>query len=131
MTPADDRLGIVRFQYGERTIPLRFTWPRIDAVGRKWIVAQFESIVAGGDGCQAAMAELLVLASGGEVSATDLLSEDGETLSFETAFKALEDAWLLARFGPTRRPAEDGPANPQKTRRTWWKLFSKPSSRRG
>lgn len=131
MMATDERLGIVRFQYGERTIPLRFTWPRIDAVGRAWIVKQFETVIAGKDGCQAAMAELLVLASGGEISATDLLSEDGEPLGFETAFKALEDAWLLARFGPTRRPAEDGPENPPKTRRTWWKLFSKPASRRG
>lgn len=131
MTPTDERLGIVRLSLPDgRTVPLRFTWARIDAVGREWIVKQFETIIAGKDGCQAAMAEMLVLASGGEVSATDLLSEHGEPLGFETAFKALEDAWTLARFGPTRRPAEDGPANPQKTRRTWWRLFRKPPSAR-
>ncbi len=131
MTPTDERLGIVRLPHGGRAIPLRFTWSRIDAVGREWIVKQFETILAGRDGCQAAMAELLVLASGGELTATDLLNEESEPLGFETAFKALEDAWVLARFGPTRRPAESGNENPQKPRRMWWKLFSKPSSRRG
>lgn len=131
MRPTDERLGIVRLPHGGRVIPLRFTWARIDAVGREWIVKQFETIIAGKDGCQAAMAELLVLASGAELTATDLLNEDGEPLGFETAFKALEDAWTLARFGPTRRPAEDGQENPQKPRRMWWRLFSKPSSRRG
>ena len=64
MTPTDERLGIVRLSLPDgRTVPLRFTWARIDAVGREWIVKQFETIIAGKDGCQAAMAEMLAAKS--------------------------------------------------------------------
>lgn len=120
----DDRLGIVRLSLPDgRTAPLRFTWARIDAVGREWIVEKFAAIIAGKAGCQAAMAELLVLASGGAIETSELLSEDGETLvGFEAAFEALNDAWLIARFGPTRK-APGQPENPPKRRPTRLRRF--------
>lgn len=129
--PSDERLGIVRFQYGEKSIPLRFTWARIDAVGRTWIVEKFQQMVEGAEGCQGAMAEMLHLASAGELTVATLLSEDGPQADFEAAFSALESAWALARFGPSRRPAEDGAENPRKSRLMWLKPFSWLLSRRG
>lgn len=131
MGPTDERLGIVRLPLPDgRMVPLRFTWPRIDAMGRSWIVESFAKMVKGEPGCQAAMADMLVLVSGGEIQPSDVLSNDQPVVGFEPAFKALEDAWLVARFGPTRRPAEDGSENPRKTRPTWLKRFFRPRSKR-
>lgn len=125
----DARLGIARLPLPDgREVALRFTWSRIDAVGRDWIVERFQSIINGKPGCQAALVELLVLASGGVLSATDMLSEDIEPIPFEDGFHALEDAWLLARFGPSRK-ADGQPANPPKSRPIWWKRFFPPRSR--
>jgi hypothetical protein len=120
----DDRLGIVRLSLPDgRTFPLRFTWTRIDAVGREWIVEKFAAIIAGKAGCQAAMAELLVLASGGAIETSELLTDDGDTLvGFEAAFEALNDAWLIARFGPSRK-APGQPGNPPKRRPTRLRRF--------
>lgn len=130
MEATDERIGIVRLPLPDgRTVPLRFTWSRIDAVGRDWIVDAFGKMVKGEPGCQAAMADMLILASGHEIKASDLLSEDGPVVGFEAAFKALEDAWAVARFGPTRRPAEDGAENPRKSLRTWLRRFRRPRSR--
>lgn len=132
MQPTDERLGIVRLSLPDgRAVALRFTWARIDAMGRSWIVDAFAKMVKGEPGCQAAMADMLVLVSGGEIQPADVLSEEQPVVGFEVAFKALEEAWLLARFGPARRPAEDGPENPRKSRRTWWRLFKSPRSRQG
>ena len=119
----DSRLGISRLPLHDgREVALRFTWSRIDAVGRDWIVERFQSVISGKPGCQAALVELLVLASGGVLTASDMLSEDIEPIPFEEGFKALEEAWLLARFGPSRK-ADGQPANPPKSRRTWWRRF--------
>lgn len=119
----DARLGIVRLSLPDgREVALRFTWSRIDAVGRDWIVDRFQSVIGGKAGCQAALVELLVLASGGALTASDLLSEDIQPIPFEDGFKALEEAWLLARFGPSRK-ADGQPANPQMSRTTWWRRF--------
>lgn len=124
----DARLGIVRLPLPDgRQVALRFTWARIDAVGRDWIVNRFQDVIGGKAGCQAALVELLVLASGGDLTAADLLSDDHEPLPFEESYRALEDAWLMARFGPTRKAAGQ-PENPQKSRRIWWRLFSRPPS---
>lgn len=121
MQASDERLGIVRLSLPDgRAVPLRFTWARIDAVGRDWIIAALTRMIEGKAGCQEAMAELLVLASGGEIKASDLFGDEGPALGFETAYRAIEDAWLLARFGPSRKP-EDAKPNPQMTRRIWWK----------
>lgn len=64
----DERLGISRLSMPDgREVALQFTWARIDAVGREWIVTQLQAVMTGKPGCQAAMAELLVLASGGDI----------------------------------------------------------------
>ena len=119
----DARLGIVRLPLPDgRQVAIRFTWARIDAVGRDWIVERFQDVINGKPGCQAALVELLVLASGGELSASDMLSDEKEPLPFEEAYRALEDAWLLARFGPTRK-ASGQPENPRTNRLTWWRRF--------
>lgn len=77
MDTADDRLGIARLQLHDgREVAIRFTWSRIDAVGRDWIVERMQAVVAGKAGCQGALTELLVLASGGVLRAEDLMSED-------------------------------------------------------
>lgn len=127
----DERLGVVRLSLPDgRAVPIRFSWARIDAMGRSWIVDAFGKMVKGEPGCQAAMADMLVLTSGGEIQPADVLSEEGDVVGFEPAFKALEDAWLIARFGPTRRPAEDGSENPRKSRPTWWRRCFRLRSKR-
>lgn len=127
----DERLGIVRLELPDgRSVALRFTWSRIDAVGRDWIVQRFQDAIGGKAGCQAALVELLVLASGGEITATSLLSEEQEPLPFEAAYKSLEEAWLLARYGPSRK-ARGQPENPQKSPTTWWRRFLPLSSGQG
>ena len=124
----DARLGIARLSLPDgREVALRFTWSRIDAVGRDWIVQRLQDVIAGKAGCQAALVELLVLASGGELKATDLLSDEQEGVAFEPAFRAIEDAFLLARFGPTRK-ATGQPENPRKSRPTWLRRFFQRSS---
>lgn len=124
----DSRLGIVRLPLPDgREVALRFTWARIDAVGREWIVQRFQDAIDGKAGCQGALVELLVLASGGELTAAAMLSDDEEPVPFEEAYRALEDAWLLARFGPTRK-APGQPENPRKSRLTWWRRFFRRSS---
>ena len=123
MEVSDDRLGIARLPLHDgREVAIHFTWSRIDAVGRDWIVERMQAVVAGKAGCQGALTELLVLASGGILKAEELMSEDFGGLPYETAFTALEDAWTLARFGPTRK-ADGQPENPRKSHPTWWKRF--------
>lgn len=119
----DERLGISRLSMPDgREVALQFTWARIDAVGREWIVTQLQAVMTGKPGCQAAMTELLVLASGGEIKASEVLTEDAPVVGFEEAYKAIEDAWLLARFGPTRK-ASGQPENPPKSRPIGWRRF--------
>jgi len=121
MSASDARMGIARLLLPDgQEVALRFTWSRIDAVGRDWIVDRLQTAITGKAGCQGALAELLVLASGGLLAASDLLSDGREPVPYEAAFKAVEDAWILARFGPARK-ADGQPGNPQKSRQTWWK----------
>ena len=114
----DERLGIVTLDLGDgRSIPLRFTWARIDAVGRDWIVTRLQGVIEGKTGCQAALAELIVLASGGAITAADLFDEDKAVLPFEASSEALLNAWALARFGPSGK-ASGQPSDPQKSPQT-------------
>ena len=114
----DERLGIVPLDLADgRSIPLRFTWARIDAVGRDWIVTRLQSVIEGKTGCQAALAELIVLASGGAITAADLFDEDKPVLPFEVSSEALLNAWTLARFGPSGKAAGQ-PSDPQKSPKT-------------
>lgn len=114
----DERLGIVPLDLTDgRTIPLRFTWARIDAVGRDWIVTRLQTVLGGKAGCQAALAELIVLASGGAITAGDLFDEDKPVLPFEASSEALLNAWTLARFGPSGKVSGQ-PPDPQKSPRT-------------
>uniref|UniRef100_UPI00289FF983 hypothetical protein n=1 Tax=Brevundimonas nasdae TaxID=172043 RepID=UPI00289FF983 len=93
MDISDVRLGVARLPLQDgREVALQFTWSRIDAVGRDWIVERMQAAVAGKAGCQTALSELLVLASGGVLKAEELMSEDAGGLSYEAAFTALEDA---------------------------------------
>ena len=114
----DERLGIVSLDLPDgRAAPLRFTWARIDAVGRDWIVTRLQSVIEGKQGCQAALAELIVLASGGAVTASDLFDEAQPVLPFEVSSDALLNAWALARFGPSRK-ATGQPLDPQPSPKT-------------
>lgn len=126
--PTDARLGIVRLSLPDgRAVPLRFSWDRIDAVGRAWIVERFEAVIAGGEGCQQALAELLVLASGDEVKAAEMFDTSASPMPFELVSAALLEAWHLARFGPNGK-ADGQPTNPQKSRPTWLRrLFARQS----
>lgn len=120
----DERLGIVRFPYGGRTIPLRFTWERIDALGRNGLSEKMEQVDGGDAGGLHALAELLEIGSGGEVSAQAVMADPPPYI---LAYQAVVDAWLLALYGPNRKAEGEGGANPPSRLRT---LFSRVFRRR-
>lgn len=93
-----------------RTVPLRFTIGRMGQMGRDGIVSRISSVIEGLPGDGQALAELLDLTSGGEISAKDVL--EGEQPPLELAIFAITEAWALFRFGPLRKPESEGSANP-------------------
>lgn len=114
---SDAYLGIVHFTYEGRTIPLRFTLGRIAQMGRETVVKKLALATQGGEGDGQALADLLELASGGELKAADLTDQ---VVGFDTALIALHDAWALSRFGPKGKPQGQRERNPLK--RLWTSL---------
>lgn len=111
---SDAYLGIVHLPYEGRTIPLRFTLGRIAQMGRETVVMKLALATQGSEGDGQALADLLELASGGEVKAADLVDQ---VVGFDTALIALHDAWALSRFGPKGKPQGQRDRNP--LRRLW------------
>ncbi|MEC7797950.1 MAG: hypothetical protein VX755_11600 [Pseudomonadota bacterium] len=114
---SDAYLGVVHFPHEGRTIPLRFTLGRIAQMGRETVVMKLALATRGGEGDGQALADLLELASGGELKAVDLVDQ---VLGFDTALIALHDAWALSRFGPKGKPQGQREKNPLK--RLWTSL---------
>lgn len=110
------RLGIVQLPYGERTVPLRFTWRRVDEIGRKALVQLFADAHEGEPGSDATVARLLEIASGGELKAAELIDNPP---GLAVATQALADAWGLYQWGPGG-PPKDRPENP--LNRLWIRL---------
>lgn len=117
----DVRQGIVRLPLPDgREIALQFTYARIDAKGHVWVADQFKAMAKGGKGSSAAIAGLLEVASGGEVSADAVVAAPMAEYPLQTVANALWSAWGLAKLGPSGEVADDGEA-PLSRRRTLWK----------
>lgn len=98
-------MGIVRLDYGDRTIPLQFTWRAIDSLGRVGVGELLDKAGSGQPGDMAALAQLLEAASAGEIKADEAM---GGAMPFATAYVALLKAWSLAARQPGGA-ATDGP----------------------
>lgn len=108
----DERMGIVRLDYGDRTIPLRFTWRAIDALGRVGVGELLDKAGCGQPGDMAALAQLLEAASAGEIKADEVM--DG-AMPFAPVYLAVLKAWSLA----ARQPQGSVPGNPLNRCWTW------------
>ena len=95
-------------------MPLRFTWERIDELGRDGVVDRLTKAESGEPGAMRALAEL-VAAGTGTATADEVMADPP---GFEPAFAACLTAWLLALHGPEMKPkAVD--ENPLNRLRTW------------
>lgn len=101
--------GIVRLDFAGRSVPLQFTLRRVSQIGRAALVAKLSDVMRGAEGDGVNLAELLELASGGEINAADAL--DG-VIGLDAAAVAVHAAWALARYGPTGEPQGQGDGNP-------------------
>lgn len=101
--------GIVRLELEGRSVALQFTLGRVARIGRRDLVSKLALVLRGDEGDGDALAVLLDLASGGAVDADTVRDK---AISMDTAAVALNQAWALARFGPTGKPTGQGDANP-------------------
>lgn len=108
--------------YQGRTIPLRFTWRAIDSLGRNGVVELFAKAESGEPGDMAALAKLLEAASGGEVTADQVMADSPP---FNAAFVAALEAWALAARLPLGAEREENPLSRLWTswKRLWRRLF--------
>jgi hypothetical protein len=111
------RQGIVHLDHEGRAIPLRFTWERIDRLGHGGVSDLIAAADSGQPGSLSALATLLEVASGQELSATALLANPPP---FHLAFVAVLEAWALALNGPTKTPRKASDDRPMNRLRTWW-----------
>lgn len=116
---SDAHLGIVRLPTGGRTLALRFTLGRIAPYGRDGITQRLRLVTEGGVGDGQALAELLEIATGGEVTAAELIDQ---VVGVEAALIPLHAAWTLARLGPVARKPGQSAGNP--LRRLWTSLLT-------
>ena len=114
-----DRLGIVALELPGRSIPLRFTWEAIDALGRNGVSEVFGRAQSGEPGDMGALADLIVVASAGAVTRDELMANPP---SISAGLAAVLEAWLLAMHGPARQPAEgQEPGDLVTGPMIWWK----------
>lgn len=117
----DARLGIVRLPLPDgREVALQLTFQRLDAVGPSWFIEKLGVVSKAKAGANTALAELLEAFSDGVVTVDDVQSAPVGTYPLGTIQSAVFQAWAIAQYGPTGRPAEDGDANPRKRPPTWW-----------
>lgn len=126
----DARLGIVRLELPDgRSIPLQLTYERLDARGHDWMLEQLKSVQKGRTASSTALAELVEVLSGGEITASAFTAAPMAEYPLASTLKAIWATWELAQYGPGGRPATEGAANPRKPRQTWWKrLTGQPSA---
>ena len=84
-------------------------------MGRQKLVEKLTVATEGAETDGEVIAELLEIASGGEVTAEALKAE---VVSMDGALLALHKAWAYARFGPTGKPADQREGNPLSRLRT-------------
>lgn len=109
----DARDGIVRLTLPDgRAVPLQLSYEALDARGHDWMLAQYRTVQKGKAGAQRAMAELLEVLSGGEVTADGIMAGPVHAYPLSASLKAAWAAWEIAQYGPSGRPAEDGDENP-------------------
>lgn len=125
----DARLGIVRLELPDgRSVPLQLTYERLDARGHDWMLEQLKSVQKGRAASSTALAELVDVLSGGEITASAFTAAPMAEYPLATTLKAIWATWELAQYGPAGRPASDGAANPRKPRQTLWSsLFGRRS----
>lgn len=111
----DARLGIVRLPLSDgREVALQLTHAALDARGHSWIIEQFKTLQKGQPGEAAALAGLLSVMSSGAISEDDVRTAPQASYPLSVCTAACWDAWQLAQYGPSGRPAEEGTANPRK-----------------
>lgn len=115
----DAHLGIVRLPMDGRSLALRFTLGRIAPYGRDGITQRLRLVTEGGVGDGQALAELLEIATGGEVTAAELMDQ---VVGVEAALIPLHAAWTLARLGPVARKPGQSAGNPLS--RLWTSLLT-------
>jgi hypothetical protein len=116
---SDAHLGIVRLPIEGRTLALQFTLGRIAPYGRDGITQRLRLVTEGGAGDGQALAELLEIATGGDVIANDLMEQ---VVGIEAALIPLHAAWTLARLGPVARKPGQSAGNPLS--RLWTSLLT-------
>lgn len=124
---SERHLGIARFHYRDRAIPLRFTLRRMTE-GWDATVKLLEQSLTQGPEAGPALGRLLEMASGGEVGAGEVL-DDFSGMDFASGLGAVHEAWALFRFGPSMK-APEGSGNPLNRlwtlmKRIWRRLFSR------
>lgn len=116
---SDQRLGIVPLVLADgRTVDLRFTWRALDTIGAAGVVDMINKATSGDPGDMSALAILVSTASGGAVTADELM--DGGAPKFEDAMWAVAKAYKLATRRPADEEAGEAAANPLK--RLWTSL---------
>jgi len=98
------RIPIVSIALDGRVVRLNPTWARIDKVGTRHIDDLFQIAAAGNVGGMAALAEILEIFTGGEITQAQVY--DGGIAMDLTFSKALE-AWMMAKFGPPKSAAQN------------------------
>ena len=106
---SDSYLGIVRLPWAGDTVALQFTLRRVAEWGRAALIDKLTLIAEGGEGDGEALADLLELASGGQIVAEQVLDT---TVGMDRAVVALHAAWALARFGPSGKAEGSRAENP-------------------
>ena len=117
----DARDGIVRLDLPDgRSVPLCLSYEALDKYGHQWVIDQLKVVQKGKAGAQKALAELLELLTGGDLTAEAVMTAPVQAYPLGHCLKAVIESWELAQYGPDGRSGEDAPANPQNRRLTLW-----------
>lgn len=123
----DARLGIVRLPLPDgREVALQLTYRALDARGHEWVLERLRAMQKGKAGAQQALAEALDLMSNGQVTAAEVMDAPVHVYPLGHCLKAVLEAWEVAQYGPSGRPASEAPENPRKRQPTLLKrLFGR------
>ncbi|MDP3400852.1 MAG: hypothetical protein Q8R97_07005 [Brevundimonas sp.] len=98
-----------------RRVGLCFTWPGVDEYGHAGIGEMVAKATSGEPGDRAALAKLIEISTGGQVTSDDLLS-GRRRIYFEEAIVGVARAWHSALYG----------APPRLPQRWWERILRRP-----
>lgn len=78
------------------------------------MLEQFRIVQKAKAGAQSSLADLLEVLSDGALSAKSIMAAPVHAYPLGHCLASAWSAWEIAQYGPAGRPAEEGPANPQK-----------------